>query len=160
MIDPAVLEILRRSSELALDREGNWTHQGVPIGNPKIVALFNRGLDVSESGEPILRVGQQWCYLDVEDTLYIVRDLRRRGDTLIARLNDESEGPLDLDSFSYRDLQTVYCQVKDGQRARLSRHAMAALAEVLDREDDGTFVLRVGTGRHLLRDERVEREGP
>ncbi|MCA9522708.1 MAG: DUF1285 domain-containing protein [Myxococcales bacterium] len=150
MIDPALLDILRRSSKLRLDREGRWTHDGEAIGNAKIVALFNRGLDVSERGEPILRVGSQWCYLEVEDTLYIVKDLRLRGEALIGHLNDTRDVELDVDSFRYRDPQSVYCSIAGGHRARLSRRALADLAAFLDRDADGGFCLRIGGRRHAI----------
>lgn len=67
MLDPATLDALRRSFPLRMDRQGNFVFEGDGVTHPGVVALFRAGLDVGESGEVELHVGDQWTYLHVDD---------------------------------------------------------------------------------------------
>lgn len=95
-LDPDTLERLRRQIPLRLDRRGQFFFEDDPVTHPGVRALFLRGLDLSPSGEPALRVGAQWCYLHVDDCA--LRATHVRGDgrgALLVRLDDGRELPLD-----------------------------------------------------------------
>lgn len=66
-LDPETLERLRRGIPLRLDRTGRFHFEGDEVAHPRVQALFLAGLDTSDAGEPTLHVGQQWCYLTVDD---------------------------------------------------------------------------------------------
>lgn len=66
-LDPATLERLRRGIPLRLDRTGQFHFEGDPVAHPRVHALFLAGLDRDDAGEVTLHVGQQWCYLTVDD---------------------------------------------------------------------------------------------
>ncbi|HEY8375014.1 MAG TPA: hypothetical protein VIK91_00940, partial [Nannocystis sp.] len=68
-LDPETLERLRRQIPLRLDRRGQFFFEGDPVTHLGVRSLFLRGLDLTENGEPCLRVGEMWCYLTVEDCL-------------------------------------------------------------------------------------------
>lgn len=68
-MDPDTLERLRRGVPLRLDRLGQFLFEGDPVTHPGVRALFLRGLDLAPSGEPALRVGDMWCYLQVDDCI-------------------------------------------------------------------------------------------
>ena len=60
------LDKLRRSIDLRLDREGHWWHDGRAFEHQGIIDTLNRGLDLNHStGEAIVRVGEQWCFIKV-----------------------------------------------------------------------------------------------
>lgn len=135
------LEIFRRSVDLRLDGEGRWYHDGTPFEHPRLIELFDRGIDVHpETGEPILRVGGKWCYVRADDTPFVVRALRHSGDELLARINTGEQVPLALDALSTAD-DHVYAQLDARRRARLDRATQNGLAELLDEDEDGQPVV-------------------
>lgn len=73
-LDPETLEKLRRGFPLRMDRKGDFFLADDPITHPGVVAAFRRGLDLADSGEPIVRFGEQWTYLSVADC--VLRVLR------------------------------------------------------------------------------------
>ncbi len=130
-ITPEHLDYLRRNSKVRLDREGRWSMDDRPVEHPRVQRLFHRGLSV-EDGRPVLRVGTQWCYVQfVDDTAFFVERVRREGDVLVARLMDETEEPLPLETLSRSGETDIYCRLSGGRRARLLRDAALALAPFL-----------------------------
>jgi len=66
-LDPETLDRLRRGIPLRLDRTGHFHLGDDPVTHPRVHAAFLAGLDLADSGEPTLQVGNQWCYLTVDD---------------------------------------------------------------------------------------------
>lgn len=97
MVEPSsiALDALRRGLALRLDARGQFFFEGDPVTHPRVVAVLRAGLDVAETGEPIVRVGEQWAYVTVDDT-----PLR-----VTAVVRDDDEG--------------MWCSLDDGRRVRL-----------------------------------------
>ncbi len=94
-LDPQTLERLRRGLPLRLDRSGHFHLGDDPITHPRIRATFLAGLDLSDLGEPTLHLGEQWCYLTVDDCpLRATAVLRGPDDTPQLRLDDGRTVPL------------------------------------------------------------------
>ncbi|MCA9692145.1 MAG: hypothetical protein R3A51_21820 [Nannocystaceae bacterium] len=66
-IDEATLERLRRGVPLTMDAMGRFALDGEPVTHPRVIEAFRRGLDITEAGEHQLHVGNQWCYLTIDD---------------------------------------------------------------------------------------------
>ncbi len=66
-LDPETLERLRRGIPLRLDRTGQFFMGDDAVTHPRVRAAFLAGLDTNDAGEPTLQVGNQWCYLTVDD---------------------------------------------------------------------------------------------
>lgn len=147
-MDSKTLELLRRDSKISIDREGRWHHDGALVENPKVAALFDRGIGRAAGGEPTLTVGSQWCYIDVADTLFVVRELIGAPDPHALprlRLNDGLVETVDPLTLAFRGERDLYCRVKVGtELARFSRHATNAIAGMIDIGDDGVPFLRCG----------------
>jgi hypothetical protein len=95
-LDPATLERLRRGVPLRLDRTGRFHFESDEVAHPRVQALFLAGLDTSDAGEPTLHVGQQWCYLTVDDCpLRATAILRAESGAPQLRLDDGRLVPLD-----------------------------------------------------------------
>lgn len=71
-LDPETLEKLRRGFPLRMDRMGAFFLGEDAITHPRVVAAFRRGLDLSDTGEPIVRFGEQWTYVGVADCVFRV----------------------------------------------------------------------------------------
>lgn len=140
----AQLETMRRSVDLRLDAEGRWYHQGQPFEHARLIAAFDRGLDVHEdTGEAILRLGGRWCYVQADDTPFVVRRLRLEGDTLSATLNTGETHPVPAQGFEQHDGH-LYTRLTPRRRARLDRAAHARLGDWLVETDAGLCVEAAG----------------
>lgn len=131
------LEKLRRSIPLKIDEQGNWWHAGEKIMHPRIIRLFNKGLDWYK-GEAILRVGQRWCYVEVDQTPFLILKLYPQTDpvdstqtTLWALLNTQETYP--LNQLSVQE-QIIYAQLTSDRFARFSRHAQSQCIEWLQQK--------------------------
>lgn len=151
-VPPGLPFDFRRRIDLRLDAEGRWFHDGEPFEHPGLIALFNRGIDVLEStGEPILRVGAQWCYIRCDDVPFIVRTLRPAGDHFELALNTEALISVAPDAFRAGPGGRVYVELGPHRRARLSRAAQAALADRLAEGPDDAVLICTASSRTPLR---------
>ncbi|MCB9751655.1 MAG: hypothetical protein H6713_16910 [Myxococcales bacterium] len=98
-IDAETLERLRRGIPLRMDARGQFTLGGDLVTHPRVLDAFRRGLDITEAGEHQLHIGDQWCYLTVEDCPLRATAVRvGSGDNapLTIRLDDGRSVPLEL----------------------------------------------------------------
>ncbi len=147
------LEIFRRGVDLRLDAEGRWLHEGEPFEHPRLIAFFDQGIDLHpETGEPILRVGDKWCYISAEDVPFLVRKLRETPEGLEATLNTGERVLVPEAGFESTG-ERVYLQL-GRRRARLDRLTQASLVAWLE---EGSAGLEVhATGRSYP----IKEEGP
>lgn len=66
-MDPELLERLRRGVPLRMTAGGAWWFGDEPVTHPGVDAALRGGLDLSDGGEPIVRLGTQWCYVTIDD---------------------------------------------------------------------------------------------
>lgn len=121
-LDPELLERLRRGIPLRLDRQGGFWHDGEPVSHPRVLELFRRGLDVNERGEPQLHVGEQWCYLTVDDCPLRVLRVRPEGERAAERLllflDDGRVLPLDPSTLWEEPDRGLRCAVPAARSGR------------------------------------------
>ena len=142
--DPAGRVLPPEADRIAIDREGNFLHEGVVITHPGTVALFFRALEPDGRGGWRLRLGRETCPVDVEDAPLVVRSIEATPDALTLILSDGSREPLDPATLRQRADHVVTCAVKGGAfPARFSRPAYYMLAELLE-PDGGGYLLAVG----------------
>jgi uncharacterized protein len=119
-LDPETLEKLRRGFPLRMDRMGAFFLGDDPITHHGVVAAFRRGLDLSDTGEPIVRVADQWTYLSVADcvlrVLRVVAD--PTGDALHLVLDDGRTIPLDPARLWEQPGHGLRCTVPSAANAR------------------------------------------
>lgn len=128
----AKLDQLRRSLDLRMDREGRWYHEGERFEHPRLIALFDRGVDAHpESGEPIVHIGDKWCYFTADDTPFIVRRLASTAAGLVAHLNNEEAHPIPAAGF-VAEGDFIYVALAPNRRARLDRDSQNQLWKWLD----------------------------
>ena len=147
------LESLRRRSGLALDIEGHWWHDGNPFEHSGIIAALNKGIDLHpDSGEPIVRVGEQWCYIEAAGTTPF----------LAVRLHIDDIGQIALSLNTTESVKTekanwhlrfgaLHCRLVDGRLVRLSRHTQAKMAAYLEEAADGYYIV-TAAGKWLIKD--------
>ncbi len=130
-----------------IDKEGNWYHKGAPMIHKGFVQLFYKNMSLDPSGRYIIEMDGQRCYVDVEDTAYVVRGVTRKGngqeEKFLLELSDESQEELDPETLYIGEGDVLYCRVKNGLfPARFTRPAYYQLTRYVQ-EKDGEFFLPV-----------------
>lgn len=140
---------------LVLHRDGRFTHEGLPIRNARLRALFERSVRyLPEEGAYVIQVARFRGLLEVEEAGFFVRAVDLARGTVA--LSDRSEEPLDAASLrpSALDPDTLLCTVKralapGGLPARFERGAQAELLLAVEETAAGP-VLRLAGALHLL----------
>ena len=134
----------REDSGLVLDEEGRWFHDGAAVEHPKITEAFHRGLERAPDGRYLLRLGPDWCFVEVRGTpLQVVAAAveREAGRAELTFSNGVVER-LRPDTLCVRG-GVLFCAASSGMRARFSRSAQVALAECVEDGSPG-FALCLG----------------
>lgn len=147
-LDPSTLERLRRSVPLRMSAMGRLTIGDEPVTHARVDAALRAGLDLSEAGEPTVRIGPHWIYLTVDDCPLRATAVRDEGGRPVLRLDDGramalQAGTLRADGIGLR------CEVparRSGRplAVRLTNAAQMDLAQWLEIDDDGAAVLVIG----------------
>ncbi len=134
-----------------VDKEGSWFHNGSPIIHRGFILLFYQLLRLDDQGRYIIKLNDQVCRLDVEDTPFVVvrasfvaagNDGER--DRFVLHLTDDTQEELDPTTLSSGPDHVLYCKIRGGKfPARFSRPSYYQLAHHVeeDLESGGFFVL-------------------
>jgi hypothetical protein len=139
--DPAI-DLARLDSRIALDRNGTWHHEGVPVTHERLERALHSWVDRDdETGKYVLRAGEQWCFIEVEDTPLFVRGVVLTGEpddiAVTLRLSDGREEELDYSTLRQTPDNVLYCDARQGRMpARFDRVAYYRLAEHVELDDD------------------------
>lgn len=138
----------REDSGLVIDGEGRWFHDGEPIENERILAVFNQGLARDEQGRVVLRVGADWCVVTALDAPVQVLSARAEGERVLLELSTGTTEPLAEATLELRG-EVLYCTVSSGLLARFGRSAQFSLGELLEPRGEG-FALNLGGREYVL----------
>ena len=132
-----------------IDKEGKWYHEGAEIIRPDFIQFFFEHMELDEQGRYIVNWNGQRCYIEVEDTAFVVRQVDFVGQDgepqkAVIHLNDGTKEDLEPDTLVIGDGEVLYCKVKGGKfPARFLRPAYYQLAQKIV-EDGGNFFLSLG----------------
>ncbi len=158
------------SCMIYVDNEANWFHNDNPIINKAIYQLFYQHVSRDEKGRYLITMGDEQCYLEVEDTLYVVvtteflsseplssdDDKPERVEIL---LNDGSRECLVPETLWIGMDNIMYCMVREGlYPARFLRPAYYMLAQHIgEDEETGDFYLLINKVSCLVKED-INRE--
>lgn len=118
-IDEEVLERMRRGVPLRRSAGGAWWFGDEPVTHVGLARALTRGLDLSDSGEPIVRLGHQFCYVTLDDTpLQVVGVDGDEHGAIWLRLDDERVVELDPSTLVEDRGAGLRCTVPSIQLAR------------------------------------------
>ncbi len=129
-----------------IDKDGKWFHNGAEMINRAIVLDFYRHLVKDDSGTYIIKRGNEACYVEVEDTPFIITGVEFEeadGGRERVRLSliDETQETLAPETLIIGDKNILYCTIKKGLfRARFSRAAYYQLAIRIIKEGDRYYL--------------------
>ncbi len=146
---------------IRIDKEGVWYYKGAEMFRKEIVNLFYENLRQDASGHYLIELENDRCYLDVEDTAFVVRSVRQAlsekdGKTVFyLLLSDDTIDALDPETLRIGGGNVLYCCVKNSRfAARFLRSAYYQLAGYIEYdEDQGHYFIPLDTERYYIRDE-------
>ena len=65
--------------EIKIDKEGVWYYRGAHMFRKDILCIFFENLKIDECGKYLIELGDERCYLDVEDTVFVVETVNKTG---------------------------------------------------------------------------------
>ena len=144
--------------EIKIDKEGLWYYNGAHMFRKEIVNVFFQNLKVDECGKYLIELGQERCYLDVEDTAFVVVAVYKTKNSVNGMeqieiiLTDDSCEILDMESLKAGNDNVLYCRVKNGRfAARFSRKSYYQLAEFIEQsEDDARFFIHLNGVPYII----------
>jgi hypothetical protein len=137
-----------------LHHDGRWSHEGQPLLNRKLVALFDRSVRyLPEAGVHVVQIQRFRGQIEVEEAGFFVRSFDP--DSGEIALSDGSREPLAVASLGVSERDgALLCRVKAdlAPGGLLARFHHAAQAELLHAVDDAgpEPALRVGGVRRTL----------
>jgi uncharacterized protein len=146
------------NSDIRIDKEGIWYYKGAHMFRKEILSVFFEHLKIDECGKYLIELGEERCYLDVEDTAFIVAAVyktqppdngRAQIDIL---LSDDSCEKLEMQSLHVGTDNVLYCRVKEGKfTARFSRNSYYQLAEFIEQSENGNhFFINLNGVKYLI----------
>jgi len=130
---------------IRIDKDGRWYYEGREIINHQVLSAFCDALEEDVDGRYRLVIEPEICYVEVEDTPFVVASIR--GDTdngLSVLLNTSAVHKLDPATLSIGENNILYCTIPDGMKVRFSRQAYYTLALMMEEDDQGNVCLKVG----------------
>ena len=129
---------------------------GEPVTHPRVIAALRAGLDLSDTGEPTVRIGAHWCYLTVEDcplrATAVVADEHGAPQLRLDDGRTVALSPRTLWEEPGRGLRCT-APARDSGRAlpvRFTNAAQMDLLPWLSIDDAGAATVRIGTGHYRL----------
>ena len=139
-----------------IDKEGRWYHKGVEMIHRDYIRLFFEHMELDPQGRYVIAWKGERCYVDVEDTAYVVRSIRQNKkdqdgqNRFTIFLSDDSRETLMADTLFLGEANVPYCKVKNGAfPARFNRAAYYQLAEYVE-EESGAYYLPSGGKKYPL----------
>lgn len=131
-------------SQMTIDRDGRWFHEGGEIRRPKLVRLFARLLRREADGRHVLVTPVEMLDIDVADAPLIATDMASDGDgrTRTLSFHIGATGDWMAADAAHRLVVEAsaqgprpYLMLDNGLRARLTRPVYYALADLALAED-------------------------
>ena len=140
-----------------IDKEGRWFHRGAEMVHREFIRLFYEHMELDASGRCIISWSGDRCYVEVEDTPFVIRQVRFEEGAgkglcrFILYLNDDTQEVLRADTLSIGAENVLYAMVREGVfPARFLRPAYYQLAQYVEEEDD-TYVLPLNGKKYVIR---------
>ena len=137
---------LSRETTIRRTAEGKWFQDDEPIENQKLARAFDRWITRAEDGRYCLKNDINWAYITLEGAPFFVRAAHVNGSSVTLSLSNDAAVQLDFSTLREGPDGALYCDAYPQMPARFDSHAAVQLQELLDEDEQGTY-LRQGTTR-------------
>ena len=138
-----------------INKDGKWFYKGAEMLHRDIIREFYSGLSTDSYGHYIITLGEEQCYVEVEDTPFVVTRVELSSgkgddDRLSLFLTDDTVEKLDPGTLRVGDNNVLYCSIRGNRfTARFSRAAYYQLADHIKEEGD-KFYLPLNNKKYFL----------
>jgi len=148
--------------EIKIDKEGVWYYNGAEMFRKDILAAFFQNLFRDESGRYYVKMGDDMCYLKVEDTPIVVKSVHdiaepdapdSGGKCLGIFLSDSSLEKIDLESLRIGEGNVLYCDLQRGFPARFTRAAYYQIAEKIQFDGKTGYFIPSNGKNYIIKEE-------
>ncbi len=144
--------------DIKIDKEGTWYYRGAHMFRKDILCIFFENIKIDAYGNYLIELGEEICYLDVEDTAFVVTAVyktRQEDDTtdqIDVLLTDDSLEKLDLNTLYVGKENVLYCSVKDKKfKARFSRNSYYQLAQFIEPDEkENCFFISLNNEKYYI----------
>ena len=144
--------------EIKIDKDGIWYYKGAHMFRKEILSVFFQHLKIDDCGKYLIELGDERCYLNVEDTAFVVDAVNKTktpGDCreqIDITLNDDCCEKLEMNSLHTGENNVLYCRVKEGRfTARFSRKSYYQLAEFIEQSENGAdFFINLNGEKYFI----------
>jgi hypothetical protein len=126
-----------------VDKDGVWYYEGAEMFRMDIVNLFYKNLKRDDSGRYIIEMANDRCYIEVEDTPYVVKAVYKfnsnemQRESLHILLNNADLDELDVTTLKVGKDNVLYCSVKNKTfDARFSRAGYYQIADFIEYDEE------------------------
>lgn len=145
-------------SDIRIDKDGVWYYRGAEMFRKDIVNLFYKHLKMDEFGHYLIEFSNERCYIDVEDTAYVVKAVYQTGkgdgslEELKILLSDDTVETLNPETLEIGAENVLYCKVCQGRfPARFTRAAYYQIAKFIEFDErENKFYLQTRGQRYYL----------
>ena len=124
----------------------------------EILSVFFENLKIDAHGNYLVELGDERCYLDVEDTAFVVKSVTKAKQLCGEKyqidilLTDDRHEILDLNTLHVGSDNVLYCKVKNGKFiARFSRNSYYQLAEFIEQEEkEQSFFISLNDEKYFI----------
>jgi hypothetical protein len=149
--------------EIKIDKDGLWYYNGAHMFRKEILKVFFQHLKIDDCGKYLIELGEERCYLDVEDTAFVVAAVYKTktpndgGEQIDILLNDDSCEILEMNSLYSGNDNVLYCGVKEGRfPARFSRKSYYQLAEFIEQSENGaSFYISLNGEKYFIKNDQA-----
>ena len=141
---------------ITIDKEGRWFHKGAEMIHREFIGLFYQHMAIDSLGRYIIEMGEDRCYVDVEDTPFVVRRAvfkepdQDNNERFILFLSDDNQEELSPDTLFVGKGNVLYCKVKNRTfPARFNRAAYYQLGEYI-KEENGKYFLALKGEKYII----------
>jgi len=134
-----------------IDKRGNWFQDRIKIRHRITYLYNNKLLKRDEEGRYYLDEGSGKLYIEVEDTPFVVKMVKKMGKDFFIILNDETQEKLDLETLTINSENIPYAKIKQGKfDARFTRAAYYEFMKYLKKEGENYYIMSNGE-KHFLK---------
>jgi hypothetical protein len=145
--------------EIRIDKDGIWYYNGAHMFRKEILNVFFEHLKIDECGKYLIELGSERCYLEVEDTAFVVVAVYKTKipgngkEQIEIILSDDSREILEMNSLQEGRNNVLYCGVKEGRfTARFLRKSYYQLAEFIEQSENGaSFFIKLNGEKYLIK---------
>jgi hypothetical protein len=141
--------------QIRIQKDGKWYHKGREMIHRDFIRLFYENMELDDEGRYIIYWDGKPCYVEVEDTAFVVMrvDALSDGTRFLLTLSDDTQEILASETLRVSEENVLYSSVKSGVfPARFTRPAYYQLAQFIQEDEQGYYLEAEGKKHYVQRD--------